>query len=113
MDSLAAGLEEFRRRVGESGVPTEVYFTEVSFDSVEDPQIKRYLNDLPTSLELETDEVDRLIAVGRLMLRHDPAFKLYKERNAARLVDDAESNEAMCSLFGYPRCPEKLLDEEH
>lgn len=111
LDNLHADLDEFRRQARESGVPAEVYFSEVSFDNVQETEIKRYLNSIPTSLELEAGDIDRLVAVGRLMLRHDPAFKLYKENNAARLAEGAERSETMCSVLGYERCPGQLAGD--
>jgi hypothetical protein len=108
MDKLQNGFSEFRRRVAEAGTQTELYFTEVSFDSVRETEVSRYLNSLPTSLELNDEQVDRLIAAGRLLLRHDPSFKLFRKSNGGRLAPDAESSDELCSLFGYDRCPRQL-----
>lgn len=111
MDKLQGGIAEFRRRIAAAGMSTEIYLSEVSFDSVRDTRVSRYLNSLPTSLELEQEQVDRLIAAGRLLLRHDPSFKQFKHRNGGRLTDEALPSDEMCRIFDYDRCPGELKDE--
>jgi NTE family protein len=51
------------------------YFIEVSFDQVPDPQLKLFLNKVPTSFSLTPDQVDALIKSGRSLLRDDPSFQ--------------------------------------
>ena len=111
VDKLQQGIAEFRRRVAEADLQSEVYFTEVSFDIVQDEPVASYLNSLPTSLELDDEQVDRLIAVGRLLLRHDPSFRQFRQRNGGSLIDSAETSDAMCSLFGYQRCPAAMRED--
>jgi hypothetical protein len=88
---------------------TQLYLTEISFNSVRDEKISRYLNSLPTSLELEEQQVDRLIATGRVLLRHDPSFTLFKQNNGGRLAPGAVTSDEMCRHFGYDHCP-RILD---
>jgi len=51
------------------------YFIEVSFEDVTQPQLKLFLNKIPTSFKLEQDQVDALIESGRSLLREDPEFQ--------------------------------------
>ena len=49
-----------------------------------------------------------LIAVGRVLLRYDPAFSRYKRENGSRLSDNAPSSDSMCQLWGFARCPDDI-----
>ena len=48
----------------DSNIPIKMYFTEVSFDSIQIKETNSLFNQMPTSLELSSDEVDQLIAAG-------------------------------------------------
>jgi NTE family protein len=107
-EKLERVIAAFNQRAGEQGIDTRVYFIEVGFDTVHYPEVNKALNTMPTSLALEDEEVDRLIAVGRVLLRHDPAFSRYKRENGSRLSDSAPSSDSMCQLWGFPRCPDDI-----
>ncbi|WP_285763691.1 patatin-like phospholipase family protein [Biformimicrobium ophioploci] len=68
---------EFERITAELGYPKQVYFVEISFASIPSKEAKLFFNKLPTSLELKHDEVDRLIAAGRKLLRNNPEFQRF------------------------------------
>ena len=51
------------------------YFIEVSFEGVSQPQLKLFLNKIPTSFKLQKDQVDALIENGKKLLRADPEFQ--------------------------------------
>jgi NTE family protein len=108
LDALRDGIAEFEKRAAEMGTPSRVYFTEVGFKLAQDSGINDFFNSLPTSLQLEALEVDRLIGAGRLLLRHEPAFKEFKNNNKAHLVTGAVSNDEICQLFGVERCQQEL-----
>jgi hypothetical protein len=55
--------------------PVEPYFVRLSFQDVPDLPLRRFLNEIPTSLALSGEQVDRLIAVGRELLRHNPEYR--------------------------------------
>lgn len=48
---------------------------DVSFDAVTDPDLRSYLQNLPTTLALSDEAVDRLRAAGAHLLRDSPAFR--------------------------------------
>jgi NTE family protein len=48
---------------------------QLSFEDVPDALLRRLLNEIPTSFALEADQVDRLIATGRQLLRNNPEFR--------------------------------------
>jgi hypothetical protein len=72
---------------------------------VKSTEINRLLNALPTTLELDDIDVDRLIVAGRLLLRNEPAFQAFKQQYHATLTEDAISEEALCQYFDHPACP--------
>jgi len=47
----------------------------VSFEGITEPQLKLFLNKIPTSFKLGKDQVDALIENGRSLLRADPEFQ--------------------------------------
>jgi len=51
------------------------YFIQVSFGEVEEPQLKLFLNKIPTSFDLTDEQVDALIKSARTLLRADPQFQ--------------------------------------
>ncbi len=67
------------------GRRVETHLVEVAFDHLPDPEERRYFNELPTSFDLEDEEVDRLIEAGRRLVRASPAF--------ARLVEELTPSE--------------------
>jgi NTE family protein len=107
-EKLERAIAAFNQRAGEHGIDTRVYFIEVGFDTVHYPEVNKALNNMPTSLTLEDEQIDRLIAVGRVLLRHDPAFTRYKQENGSRLSDSAPSSDSMCQSWGFPRCPNEM-----
>lgn len=63
--------------------PTGFHLIEVDFTKPADPLERQYLNELPTSLQLSDEAVDRLRAAGRSTLRADPVFQGLLEALAA------------------------------
>jgi NTE family protein len=67
----------------QQGRKVKTYLAEISFDTIADPKERSYFNGLPTSFSLEDEEVDRLIEIGRRLLRESPEFqKLLTDLNA-------------------------------
>ncbi len=110
MDRLEDSFEKVRQLVAEKGVNTNLYFTEVSFDTALSPEVSLYLNSIPTSLQLEDEQVDGLIAGARLSLRHDASFKKFKQNNSGRLTSGAIPSENLCQTLGLASCPERAQD---
>ena len=67
------------RTIGESlsraDHPVTAHFVEVSFDLAESEEERAYLKRLPTSLRLTDEQIDRLIAAGREILRDSPEYQ--------------------------------------
>ncbi len=91
LDRLRKLLAELEQHAREADLPTRVHFAEVSFEHVKVEEVNRLLNALPTTLELEDIDVDRLIVAGRLLLRNNPDFQSFKQNSNASLAPGAIS----------------------
>ncbi|MGA3006354.1 MAG: patatin-like phospholipase family protein [Opitutaceae bacterium] len=71
-------LADFRRRLEswrQDGVGRAFHLVEISFDQLADPEERSLLLNLPTSLSLPAETVDRLRKVGARLLRESSAFQ--------------------------------------
>ena len=94
LETLRRTREEVFVEVQRLSPSTDVYFLEVTFEDIKDPVQKHRLQNLPTSLKLEQEEVVELIEVGRQLLEE------------GRDGDNGRDLEKICrDLFG----PVKLL----
>ena len=55
--------------------PVTPYLIQVSINEISKPDIRHFLNRIPTSLSLTDEQVDRLIETGRRLLRRNPEFQ--------------------------------------
>ena len=104
LDKVRTNLARLRERSARDNVPVRFYFSEVSFDQIQTNEVSGFLNSMPTSLELEDVDVDRLIVTGRILLRHEPSFKLFKKQNNGKLVEGAMEDEVACRHFDLLNC---------
>ena len=57
------------------GRRVQTYLIDVAFSALEDPGERDFFNAIGTSFNLEDETVDRLIEVGRRLLRESPDFQ--------------------------------------
>jgi len=80
---LRQKLDADARRLGQGSAPgselpaIEFTVVDVSFDAVADLEIRKYLQNLPTSFALSEEAVDRLRANAAKVLRDSPAFRKF------------------------------------
>ena len=61
------------------------HLVEVAFGAIEDPEERAFFENLPTTLALDDETVDRLVEAGRRLLRESPDFQaLLAELTAQR-----------------------------
>jgi NTE family protein len=101
MQRKAAEMQATAQR---NGWPTRVFFAEVSFDDVLNREASQLLNSLPTSLELSNDQIDALIASGRILLRQEPEFQRFLSKSQGRLSAGAISEQELCKFFAHELC---------
>ena len=68
-------LERWARNLSTPERPVTQYFIRLSFEDVPEGPLRRFLNEIPTSLALDDVQVDRLIATGRELLRNNADFQ--------------------------------------
>ncbi len=82
--TLRREAERRARAPGGNALPAiEFSAVNVSFDELPDAEERRYLLNLPTTLSLPSEAVDRLRTAGGQLVRSSPAFqKLVRELGA-------------------------------
>jgi NTE family protein len=75
LEQTQQSLDRWTRELSTPTRPVTSYFIRLSFEDVPDAPLRRFLNDVPTTFSLDGEQVDRLIATGRELLRNNPEFK--------------------------------------
>ncbi|HMB59813.1 MAG TPA: patatin-like phospholipase family protein [Xanthomonadales bacterium] len=70
-------INRWSRMVSSPERPVTPYFIQVSFDEVEQSQLRQFLNGIPTSFNLSDEQVDKLISSAHMLLRENPQFKQF------------------------------------
>ena len=81
-----------------------MFFIEVGFDQVKDDNLNEMLNSMPTTLELDDNEIDQIITAGRILLRKEPSYMRFVENNKGRLVDGAIAADEICRYLPQAAC---------
>lgn len=68
-------LDQWTRELSTPERPVSSYFIRLSFEDVPDVRLRRFLNEIPTSFVLDKEQVARLIATGRELLRSNPDYQ--------------------------------------
>jgi len=87
LQQMQQSLQRWSRTLSTPERPVQGYFVRLSFEDVPDAPLRRFLNEIPTSLALSGEQVDRLILTGRELLRHDPQFRALVASLDGRLAD--------------------------
>lgn len=69
----------------------ELFSIEVAFEYIEEEEERNWFKNLPTTLELPRETVDRLRVIGRQIFNEDPEFKKLMETLGGCLVMDGKS----------------------
>ena len=68
-------LKRWAQALSTPAKPVTPHFIQVAFADLPQPKILAYFNLIPTSFDLTDEQVDRLIAAGRGLLRNNPDFQ--------------------------------------
>jgi hypothetical protein len=77
-DTLALVEKSFARRSAEMSTPAqpvEPYFSLLDFKGIENPEQRRFLNQIATSFSLTDEQVHGLITAGGELLLNHPEFQ--------------------------------------
>lgn len=75
LDFMTEEVAQWASDLTTAGHAVTGHFVEVSFDHLRDAEEREYLGHIPTTFSLSDEEVDRLIAAGRTLLRESPQFQ--------------------------------------
>jgi len=75
VDLVESELAKWAEEMSTPGHKVSPYFIQVTFEDVPEPQLKLFLNKVPTSFNLTDEQVDALIKSARSLLRSDPNFQ--------------------------------------
>ncbi len=75
LQDMQQGLARWTQQLSKPQRPVDAYFVRLSFEDVPDLPLRRFLNEIPTSLALSAEQVDSLIAAGRALLRTNAEFR--------------------------------------
>lgn len=103
-DRVRENVKEFNQHAANTGIPTRMYFSEVSFDNVKSQTLRSLLNSMPTSLELEDEQIEQLIIAGRVLLRQEPSYNRFLEKNQGKLIPGAMSEREICAYLPLEEC---------
>jgi NTE family protein len=104
LDSMRRTLDTIAENSREKGQPVDVHFAEVSFDDIQVKEVSALFNSTPTTLELGDEEIDRLIAAGRVLLRADPDYQAFVKGRNGKLAESAPDKDDLCQLFNEAGC---------
>jgi NTE family protein len=68
-------LKRWSKELSTPERPVTGYFIRLSFEDVPDAPLRRFLNEIPTSLALSAEQVERLVTVGRELLRNNADYR--------------------------------------
>jgi NTE family protein len=75
IDFVRGKLSAWAAELSTAEHTVEPYFIEMSFEDVAQPQLKLFLNKIPTSFSLEKEQVDALISSSRSLLSDNPEYQ--------------------------------------
>ena len=75
MDLLRDSMKRWVSEWSSHGVPVQAHLIEVAEYGIEDPDEREFFDGVPTSLGLDDEDVDRLVEIGRRLLRESDEFQ--------------------------------------
>lgn len=75
LQEMQQSLQRWSKALSTPQWQVQNYFIRLSFEDVPDLPLRRFLNEIPTSLALSSEQVDRLVLAGRELLRNNAQFR--------------------------------------
>ena len=73
--ALNEALHRFATELSAGGPPVTAHLVQVAENGIENPEERAFFDDVPTALSLDEESVDRVVAIGRRLLRESEAFQ--------------------------------------
>lgn len=84
IDIVRANFDQWSRELSTPGNPVDFHMIQVSFDDEKDERQRHFFNNLPTSFSLAPEQVEKLKAAGRQLLKANPGFQRLARKLSAR-----------------------------
>lgn len=68
-------LPRWAEELSTPGRKVQSHFIQMGFNDIDKPDLLQYFNLVPTSFDLTDEQVDKLIAAGRQLIRSNPEFQ--------------------------------------
>jgi NTE family protein len=75
LDLMKQSIARWAKEMSTPNRPVTPYAMEANFRDIPDPERRRFFNRVPTSFALSDEQVDRLIAAGRQIVRDNTEFQ--------------------------------------
>ena len=75
LELLNENLKRWASELSSHGAPVQAHLIEVAEYEIEDPDERQFFDAVPTSLGLDDESVDRLVEIGRRLLRESDEFQ--------------------------------------
>ncbi len=91
LELMKRSVNRWARELSTPGRPVTPYFVELGFQDIEQPRLLRFFNKVPTSFSLTDEQVDKVIAAGRDLLRSNPDYQRFVANlGGQRIAQDKE-----------------------
>lgn len=88
VDLLRRSIKDWREEYGATpAAPVDFYLVEVTFDALDSEAEAQALHAIPTALQLDDDQVDRLRAAATRLLRGSPEYQRLLHDLGAPIAD--------------------------
>lgn len=77
LELMDTSVKRWARELSTPARPVTPYFIQVGFRDIRQPEQLRFFNQVPTSFSLTDEQVDKLIAAGRELLRSNPDYQRF------------------------------------
>jgi NTE family protein len=74
-DLLRQGMKLWAAQLSSHGEPVQAHLIDVAEYEIEDPDEREFFDSVPTALRLDEEAVDRLVEIGRRLLRESEVFQ--------------------------------------
>jgi NTE family protein len=77
LELLRDNMERWASDISRDGKPIEAHLIEVAEHMIDDPEEREFFDRVPTSLGLDGETVDRLVEIGRTLVRESEEFRKF------------------------------------
>jgi NTE family protein len=77
LELMNKSLTRWAREMSTPSRPVTPHFIQLSFRDIPHPETRNFFNRIPTTFSLTDEQVDKLIAAGRELLRNNPDFQRF------------------------------------